>query len=532
MFGKFKEKILKQDFVILLLILTFVKGLLWLAIIPIWQAPDEANHFAYVQFLAESGKFNLGREKNVSQELENATELMNFNWSSIHPVWRPEFSRSHDGLNEDEVRKIENSQRKEFTRTASGTRNPPLYYLLGSIFYRIAGFGSILERAYTVRLFSVLVSVLIVYASYLLTVALTKNKFLSLSISSVISFQPSFTFLGSTINNDILVIGAFTFFVFFLSKFISGQGRFGNFYLAAIAFCLGVLTKINFVSGVLLLPFVFAKRELPLKSNIFPLSILVIILSFITTFSISRNIGIFTDFFFFSKVAFEDLFFTGSFVKYLSSNLSHYNGEVFPWYWGIFGWLEVPLPLVSYRILKVLTFLSLIGTILLVFRKSGRLQGISLKTFWFVLISSLVPSLFVVFFDWETFVLRGSSFGLQGRHFLQSITPQMIIFCVGLISLVPHVFKKIVLSSLTVFFVVLNFLGIISSLEYFYQTQDLSLLFLRLDQYHPVFLKGFVSPTIFLLFFSLVLLFFFSYFKLYFRSPDDIFDSKKVNIDK
>ena len=40
-----------QRLLVLLLVLAFVRGLLYIAIIPLWHAADEANHTEYVLFI-------------------------------------------------------------------------------------------------------------------------------------------------------------------------------------------------------------------------------------------------------------------------------------------------------------------------------------------------------------------------------------------------------------------------------------------------------------------------------------------------
>ena len=522
--------LIKREFLLfLLLLITLVKGIVWVSVIPLWQGPDESNHFAYIQYLVEKNVIFQSYNNNVSKELILATNLINFNWSSVHPVWRPNFSENRSGINEQKIRQIQKNERNEFSQIGNGLRNPPLFYLIGSFFYRLFYSSSIIERGYAVRLASVFFAVLTVLIAYHLSLNLTKNRFFSVSAASIVSFHPSFTFLGATINTDILVVFLFSLFAFLLFRLIQKGFRLREFCFSFIIFVLGIFTKIIFLSAIILYPLVLFlsnnSASLPKKKYLnLSLIFLFLFMGSIVLY-VFKSPGVFTDFFFFLNNGVRDCFFFGSLVKYLSANFAHYNGEVFSWYWGIFGWLEVQLPLFCYRILKILFIASVLGIALFLLKVRDKKYPQPKKNITFLLLATLVPFLAVVFFDWQTFVIRGSSFGLQGRHFLVALIPQMSLFVFGIIYLVPSLIKRFALFLLTAFIIVLNLVGILVSLQYFYQTNDLNLMFLRMNQYHPIFLKGIVTPLIFGFFFFSLAVFLLCYISLTFKAKkeEDVF---------
>ena len=171
----------------------------------------------------------------------------------------------------------------------------------------------------------------------------------------------------------------------------------------------------------------------------------------------------------------------------------HYNSEVFSWYWAVFGWLEEALPLNSYRVLRILTALSLVGLIWLVFdRLREKRFDRNFLAWTFLIITIFSTAGIFVLFDWQTFARTGVGFGVQGRHFLTAISAQIILFLLG----ISTIFKKIkispklVLLFLSFWFIFLNLQSIWVMINFFYQTTDVGTLILRASQYKPYFSKG------------------------------------------
>ncbi|MBU2051706.1 DUF2142 domain-containing protein, partial [Patescibacteria group bacterium] len=113
--------------------------------------------------------------------------------------------------------------------------------------------------------------------------------------------------------------------------------------------------------------------------------------------------------------------------NYLSVYAKPLLAEVFPWYWGVFGWLEKIMPLIIYRALKIICALGLIG--ILISRQFRRLK--------FLLILTVIMAAVVFANDFFIFSQRGSNFGIQGRYFLPAVSAQMILLTFGLSKFIP-----------------------------------------------------------------------------------------------
>jgi len=157
----------------LLLLITvgyLVAGSFYARLTPPWQAPDEPAHYNYVRYLVEENRLptlQMGDYPHLYLEEIKARRFP------------PEMSI--DPL------------RYEF-------HQPPLYYLLASLVYRVTD-GSLLA----LRLLSVLLgAVLLVVAWGLVRSAFPREPALALGTAAFVAFLPMHVAVSSAVNNDVL----------------------------------------------------------------------------------------------------------------------------------------------------------------------------------------------------------------------------------------------------------------------------------------------------------------------------------------
>ena len=124
----------------------------------------------------------------------------------------------------------------------------PLYYWMSAAVYSVsADFGfNEHDRIYSIRVMSVVFSILWLYAGLMLIRLYSKNRLITNLFTAFLSFTPSFVFLSVAVNNDSLnallgIISIYTVSAFFISR----HRRF--FYYATIAILLAMMTKISSV---------------------------------------------------------------------------------------------------------------------------------------------------------------------------------------------------------------------------------------------------------------------------------------------
>ncbi len=170
----------------MVLALTFVRGLLYLALMPPWQHYDEPTHFEYVRLIAERkhlpqpGDYDLEMRRQIAASMRAADF-----WQSQPPpidFWSdqpPEI-----GISE--------------------LQHPPLYYTLLALPQLLVTYQEVETQLYLARLGSVGLYLVVVAAAYgLAREALPGRRWLPLGVATFIAFLPPFTDLMSGVNNDV-----------------------------------------------------------------------------------------------------------------------------------------------------------------------------------------------------------------------------------------------------------------------------------------------------------------------------------------
>jgi 4-amino-4-deoxy-L-arabinose transferase-like glycosyltransferase len=194
---------------ILLLLATFLRGLVWLVSLPIWQGPDEPAHFSYVQSLAEQHRIPYFGEDDFSPEMRRSMALTRFagndEWLS-----QREFVDGRYGPGERESWSAPPQDRQSHLVNKAGAY-APVYYLAGVPFYYLGRPWGVIGSLFAVRLLDVLLGVLAIYLTVLAGRALwPTNPGLPLVGGGLLAFQPMFDQGTTMVNNDagIYAVGA------------------------------------------------------------------------------------------------------------------------------------------------------------------------------------------------------------------------------------------------------------------------------------------------------------------------------------
>jgi hypothetical protein len=168
-----------------LAILAFLHGLVYLALTPPWQAPDEPQHFQYVRFLLDEHRLPNSQDETVDTPLieEVRQSMIQFDFwtwrdrSVVPPTLTYRIAWAH----------------------------PPLYYALAAVV--LAPFRSldVTAQLYIVRLFSLILTTLTVWFAWQVVRSLFPDlPVLAASVPLFIALLPMHAFLGSSVNNDAL----------------------------------------------------------------------------------------------------------------------------------------------------------------------------------------------------------------------------------------------------------------------------------------------------------------------------------------
>ncbi len=140
------------------MLIGLLAGLGWTLLTPPFQVPDETAHFAYVQYLAETGKRPGGSPASeISTEQIAVMGAIRTTTIIGRPLESPPATRAADQAADQQIE----AARRHLPRddgggpsTASG--QPPLYYLVAAVPYRLTSWASLPTRLAAVRLLGAL----------------------------------------------------------------------------------------------------------------------------------------------------------------------------------------------------------------------------------------------------------------------------------------------------------------------------------------------------------------------------------------
>jgi len=485
-----------------LLVVTFLKQIIFMAAIPLWHGPDEQAHFAQVQYLAEFKRLlhPTGQDMTTSQEILFSERILGTerdafgkNKFTHHPKYRLESTATTIGKYEFALNHLPVDWRTQLVKQEA-TVYPPLFYVFGAAFYQTGYHLGLIDRVFLVRLASALMLVPLVWLSYKIGQLLfPRRQSLSLTLAMLVSFQPMLSFLNASVNSDNLMNLLFTLWLYLAVKLITSPKLIPAAALAlAVTTIAGLFTKPHFVIVfplLLLLPFFIklSPRQLSLTGISF---ISIMIIHFwpqILRLSQGKSIG-------FSEVGLPMLThpsYNIPLTTHFVWTMRHTIAEVTPWYWGVFNWLGVTLPRAVNRVINRLMILSTLGLLIWLTRLFSRrhirrLADRQTKALIFLGLSAV--TFFAVLFLWDWLFTRGHSFsfGMQGRYYFPVISAQMTFLLIGLTSLIPRSWW-IKLFGLGI--ILLNFIGLHTLITAYYRLWPLTVFFNQISQYKPVLLK-------------------------------------------
>ncbi len=494
-----------------LLIVTFLKQVVFAAIIPLWHGPDEQAHFAQTQFYAEHKHGFTGNETTTtSQEVVVSEQLlgtyrdhMGKNKFTHNPNYRLEYTNSIIGKYELVIRNLPISSRLNLVKKES-TNYPPLFYIINTFLYLLIYPLNLIDRVFFLRFSSAVMVTLIVWFTYKLAqLIFPRQQLLSFTAAILVSFQPMLSFLGSSVNSDNLMNLVFTIFIYLCARLIYEDTlRINNLIFLALVVIAGFLTKPHFIIVVpilLILPLFLGKQlRHALKTNL-PMVITLALACLGLLFFRFGNI--FINLIKGQPVGIPEvnlLFISHpnypiSFWQHLVWTIRHTIAEIIPWYWGVFNWLGVTLPRGVNRVINRLLILSALGIgCWLVKYRQFKNWSQSEKIMAFIFLNAVI--FFVTLMTWDWIFVRqySFSFGIQGRYYFPTISAHLILILIGLTSLIPKALTQIktwTIKIIGIAMIALNFIGLDTLTKAYYQLWPLKTFLFQVSQYKPIYFK-------------------------------------------
>ena len=446
--------------IVLLFLIMLVKGALWSLAFPLWQGPDEDDHYAVIQFIGENGRLPDTTDVILPDEVTRSRELADVGRLDYAPEQRQGWSDGPLGLREAEFDHLPAASRTstELGTTAKLMHATPLYYVIAAIPYRLIGYGeNLLVRMQVQRLFAVLVSSPIVIVAYLIARLLFPNDAaLRLTIPTLVAFHPQLTQMTAVISVDGLFFVLYSLLIYLCLLVLRDGLDWKTAVLIGLTFAAAFLIKptINgFVPLVALVVVYDWWRRKGERWRVFWAAALMnaVILP-PAAWWMARSWRINHDLFYFNPVVeghriIQNPFYDYQFLPHMLDYYQSVWGGLFVTWWAHFGWVDTALPPGVYTFLRGLTLLAIMGLAWKLGRDwrqrpsfPGWQQGRRMApviVWLFLALTLLVPVILLQGYDLTFWWEFGNGRGLQGRYWLGTVVPMLTFFTLGLLFLLP-----------------------------------------------------------------------------------------------
>ncbi len=445
--------------VLLLLLIMLLKGVLWSLALPLWQGPDEEDHYNVIQFIGELGRLPDREDTFLVDEVALSRQLADVGRLPYAPEERQLFSDDIIGPGEDAFAELPPETRASFDLQAVGKLNKatPLYYVIASIPYRLFSAGDLLQRAQVQRLFALFMSSGLVIVAYLIARLLFPgNGAMRITIPTLVAFQPMITQITAVVSVD-----GFYFLIYSLLILVSIlvlrdalTWRYG--LVLGVLFAIGFLTKPT-ISGyapiiALIVAYDFWRGAGRRKEIVSAAVVMGGVILLLVSWWLLRSMRINNDLFYFNPVLEGHRIVQNPFYDYepLAHMIDYYQsvwGGIFVTWWAHFGWLDTALPPWIYTLLRLLTFAAIVGLVYGLLRawrdrptltqwKHG-LRSAPLVVWVFLALTLLMPIVLLQVYDLTFWWEYGIGRGLQGRYWLGTVVPMLTFLAMGLLIWIP-----------------------------------------------------------------------------------------------
>jgi 4-amino-4-deoxy-L-arabinose transferase-like glycosyltransferase len=194
----------------------------WALITPPWQGPDEPDHFAYTQTLAELGNTpDKQQSDNPAFSTRHATALDATSTYSVVGLvdTRPPWLRADEERYERTMEEMPGSEDDGGGFLFSTSSHLPGYYGLTSVAYFIADSGSTFTELAAMRLLSALLAGVAALCAFLTVRELSpRREWLAVAAGLLVAFHPMASFMSGVVNNDAGVNAAAALLVLLLVR--------------------------------------------------------------------------------------------------------------------------------------------------------------------------------------------------------------------------------------------------------------------------------------------------------------------------
>lgn len=225
-----------------LLVAHFVLGVIYSVVIPLWEAPDEWGHYAYVNYVATEKRLSPpGHSLDVEFD-ESEQPPLYYALGGLATFWIDARDWSPPDVN-------------PYARTGTGIGGLNFAVHTSEEAFPYHGWAL---AAHVARVLSVIISTVMVWLTHRLARRLSHDtEWLALTATAIVAFWPQLLFVGSVITNDILAACCGVWVMLAVVKVMqSWPPRFHHLVELGLAIAFALLSKYTALAFLLLLPLV------------------------------------------------------------------------------------------------------------------------------------------------------------------------------------------------------------------------------------------------------------------------------------
>jgi len=436
-----------------LVLLTFLHGLLYLAIVPPWQHYDEPTHFEYVRLVALWDRRPAKNEIDLATNREIADSMYRFSF------WQPGVRPNLFGAESPNI-------------GFSEKVHPPLYYALAAIPVRSLRFLPIEDQLYAARMVAVMLYVLVVVCAWRVAVVLAPERLsLQIAVPLTTMLVPAFADQMSAVNNDALVNFGTSALLLGCVWLIRAGSRPTSLVLAVLGLTVAVLTKRTALVGVVpfALALLWSLRRQPMRWWIWPALIagFVLVVGFIALdpwggwmvrpwlVELDRR---------YLRLSLDQL--VASLFDWGNSNRNYalFFDVLFSSFWMHFGWGNIQLAWGWVWIMRAVVLVGIVGLFVAGLQPHTDSEHWQRRIVWLFVATVLVAWLAAV----VRFEAEQSNYIPRGRYVHLAIVPTIWLLVLGFERLTPRRWRVYSLLGLVLFFVLIDTVAWLGTLSVFF----------------------------------------------------------------
>ncbi len=413
--------------IVVILAAFFALGITYSVITPLFEAPDELQHYARIKRLAEAiGLLDLdptvsqlAHQERYQQPLYHLLGALATFWDNASDMPRLLWFNPHADIG---------------VAKADGNVNLLIHTSAENFPYRGTALG-----VHALRFLSVLMGTGTVLITYLIALEIfPQRQYLALGAAAINAFIPQFLFISGAINNDNLVTILSSIVLWLLIPLVETPISMGRSVLVGVIIGLATLTKVNALGLLPLAVLVVAissYRQHSVKLFISRTALLLAATALVSGWRFVRNWQLYGD-----PTALQ-MFLNTLAPRHPQPTLRQFMAEWGDYshsFWGLFGLGNVPLGDTVYRILDILALLGALGILIFLIRAWQERKANDEALIKVLVLLAWPIILFGSLMSWAIRILTSI-----GRFLFPAISAFSILVFLGLSQLVPQRYTKI-----------------------------------------------------------------------------------------